>query len=143
MATDGLDTERKTVVTYVPAYQKHEWAEHADRLEMSQSEFVRTMVQAGRREFGVPSDPTDPDGVVSDSDEGTSSRSRTGGGDFEGRVREALTAEEYLSWDELLARLTDDIEGRLDETLQRLQSSNVVQYSGRHGGYTLTGTESR
>lgn len=143
MASEELDTERKTVVTYVPAYQKRRWADHADRLGMSQSEFVRTMVQAGRREFGAPADPAGPDGTVSDSDGGASSRQSTGGEDFESCVREALTAEEYLSWDELLARLTDDIEGRLDETLQRLQSSNVVQYSGRHGGYTLNGAEGR
>jgi hypothetical protein len=138
MATEGLDTERKTVVTYVPAYQKREWGNHADRLGMSQSEFVRTMVQAGRREFGVPADPTS-DGNPGESHEGPPERSgTTGTDDFEDRIREALAAGEYLSWDELLASLTDDIEGRLDDTLQRLQSSNVVKYSGRHGGYTLT-----
>lgn len=132
MASEELDTERKTVVTYVPAYQKREWADHADQLEMSQSEFVRTMVQAGRREFGVPENPTEAEGDAAESPS-------DGMDGFEHRVREALAAEEYLSWDELLATLTDDIEGRLDDTLQRLQSTNVIQYSGRHGGYTLNG----
>jgi len=135
MASEELDTERKTVVTYVPAYQKREWAAHADRFEMSQSEFVRTMVQAGRREFGVPKNPTEAEEGATGS--GADHSSGDGLDGFERRVREALAAEEYLSWDELLATLTDDIEGRLDDTLQRLQSSNVVQYSGRHGGYTL------
>lgn len=137
MAGEGLDTERKTVVTYVPAYQKHEWADHAERLGMSQSEFVRTMVQAGRREFGIPEDPGE--GVPAEE---PSSRAETPRGNgFETRVRKALDSEEYRSWDELVAALTDDIEGRLDDTLQRLQSANEVRYSGRHGGYALTGDE--
>lgn len=136
MATEELDTERKSVVTYVPAYQKTRWAEDADRLGMSQSEFVRTMVQAGRRDFGVPGDPTEAGRDAGDVSEDGSDR--TDGEGFEDRVREALEADGYLSWDDLLARLTDDIEGRLDGTLQRLQSADEVQYSGRHDGYTLT-----
>jgi hypothetical protein len=139
MAAEDVDTERKTVATYVPAYQKREWADHADRLGMSQSEFVRTMVQAGRHEFGVPEDPTKSDGAATEFSGGSSTQS--GGDAVESRVRAALATEEYLSWDELLASLTDDIEGRLDDALQRLQSSNAVQYSGRHGGYTLNGGE--
>lgn len=133
---EELDTERQTVVTYVPAYQKARWAEDADQLGMSQSEFVRTMVQAGRRDFGVPGDPTEAGEDVENVPEGASDR--TDGEGFEDRVREALEVDGHLSWDDLLARLTDDIEGRLDETLQRLQSADEVQYSGRHGGYTLT-----
>lgn len=143
MASEELDTERKTVVTYVPAYQKREWADHADRLGMSQSEFVRTMVQAGRSEFGVPGDPTETSGGTAENRGEPSDRPGGGGDDFESRVQEALATEKYLSWDDLLATLTDDIEGRLDDTLQRLQSSNVVQYSGRHGGYAFTGDERR
>lgn len=45
------DDERKTAKTYIPAYQKEEWKEHADELGMSQSEFIRCMVQAGRKVF--------------------------------------------------------------------------------------------
>ncbi len=141
MPAENVDTERKTVATYVPAYQKREWADHADNLGMSQSEFVRTMVQAGRHEFGAPEDPTESDGTIGDFPEGSSAQS--GEDAVERRVRAALAAEEYLSWDELLATITDDIEGRLDDVLQRLQSSNAVQYSGRHGGYTLSGSEPR
>ena len=102
---------------------------------MRQSEFVRTRVQAGRGDFGVPGDPTEAGGNVE-----TAPNDATGGAEegFEERVREALEVDGHLSWDDLLARLTDDIEGRLDETLQRLQSADEVQYSGRHGGYTLT-----
>ncbi|MUV57556.1 DUF5805 domain-containing protein [Halogeometricum sp. CBA1124] len=129
MTDDTEETERKTVMTYVPAYQKEQWKTHAERLGMSQSEFVRTMVQAGRSDFEIP-DRTHADEEASDDDGG-------GGSEFEGRVLDALSAADHRSWDELLDALTDDIEDRLDETLQDLQAANRVQYSGRHGGYAL------
>ena len=135
MSSDGRDTERATVATYVPAYQKTEWTEHADRLGMTQSEFVRTMVQAGRREFGIPGSGGTDDGTA---DAGSSDATESDADRFEHRVKEALSTNEYLSWDELVASLTDDIESRLDDTLQELQSADVVAYSGRNGGYTLT-----
>lgn len=135
---NGEDTERVAVRTYVPAYQRDEWDDHADRLDMSRSEFVRTMVQAGRRGFlegeadqGSPSVDGEPDG----SENGPAATS--GSGDLETRVVETLSADGYLSWDELLASVTDDVEDRLEATLQDLQSADRVLYSGRNGGYTL------
>lgn len=133
MSTSDRDTERATVATYVPAYQKTEWTEHADQLGMTQSEFVRTMVQAGRREFGVPDSGRTDDGTAD-----AESQQPTEPSGFERQVTEALSASEHLSWDELVATLTDDIESRLDGTLQELQSADIVTYSGQHGGYTLT-----
>ena len=121
--SDSTDTSRATVKTYVPAYQKAEWQSHADDLDMSQSEFVRTMVQAGRKGFDSASEePGSPD-------------SDPGGNALETQVLELLSADTY-SWDELLEAVSDDIESRLDETLEELQATNRVRYSGRHGGYT-------
>ncbi len=54
-------TERAVVRTYVPAYQKAHWQDHADELDMSQSEFVRTMVQAGRSGFEPPESTSSDD----------------------------------------------------------------------------------
>jgi phytoene dehydrogenase-like protein len=119
----GSETESVVVKTYVPPYQKDRWREHADQLGMSQSEFVRTMVQAGRRDFEIPADDEEPPG------EGTSG--------LEPQVKAALDPDDHRSWDELLERVTDDVEDRLEEALSSLQAANVVQYSGRHGGYTL------
>jgi len=120
------DADSVAVKTYVPPYQKERWREHAERLSMSQSEFVRTMVQAGRRDFEVPERTT-----AEESAEGASSG-------LEPQVKEALSREDH-SWDELLSALTDGMEDRLEETLNELQEANVVQYSGRHGGYRLVG----
>ncbi|MFB6122874.1 MAG: DUF5805 domain-containing protein [Haloferacaceae archaeon] len=128
---DDVDTSRTAVKTYVPAYQKDRWRDHADRLDMSQSEFVRTMVQAGRRKFDVPGT----------AETATNQSSEDDGDAFERRVRAALSEGDHRSWDELVERLTGNIEDRLESTLQDLQAANDVQYSGRHDGYTLVSDE--
>jgi hypothetical protein len=131
---EETDTARTSVRTYLPEYQKAEWEEHAEELGMSRSEFVRAMVQAGRRGFldnGSPS--TDPrgNGPETDSD----------GSELEPAVVDVLRDEGPLGWESLLAELTDDVEERLDETLQDLQEADRIRYSGRDGGYTLVDDE--
>lgn len=123
-------TARATVKTYVPAYQKEIWESHAEELGMSQSEFVKTMVQAGRRNYTE----RDLEGTApaADSDaEGTEAE------DLAARVKDALASEGSLTWDALLAEVTDDVESRLEDALDGLQADNAVKYSGREGGYTL------
>jgi hypothetical protein len=120
------DTERKVVKTYVPASQKAQWCEHADELGMSQSEFVRLMIQAGRHDFDLDNE----------SGQERSEDETPRVDDLEDRVLGVL-AGGHCSWDELIEALTEDIEERLETTLQRLQRENRVRYSGRHGGYTV------
>ncbi len=127
------DTTRASVKTYVPKYQKEEWRRHAERLDMSQSEFVRTMVQAGRRDFEVPAPGGEGGGDGGESDDGSEGEALA----LESQVAEVLSSDEYRSWDELVTRLTDDVETRLDDALQSLQSAGRIRYSGREGGYTL------
>jgi hypothetical protein len=141
MSDSEVDTSRTTVRTYVPAYQRDEWDEHAEQLDMSRSEFVRAMVQAGRRGFGDEGDGTAQSAAERGrSEEGGSTDSadaNPGGRPMEERVVGVLSEDEFLSWDELLAALTEDMEERLESALQQLQGSNRVRYSGRNGGYTL------
>lgn len=126
---ENVDTSRKTVKTFVPAYQKEEWKQHAEELDMSQSEFVRTMVQAGRSDFEIE--------PIQSSKQTTNGNDGGGGREFEERVLSVLSESEYPSWDELVDRLVDDIEEQLDESLQQLQRENQVEYSGRHDGYAV------
>ncbi len=138
---DAVDTSRTSVKTYVPAYQKTQWKAHADELGMSQSEFVRTMVQAGRRGFGASPEelqepPNAEPGTTEQTDSAAQQPAETGAlGD---RVLTLLEREGTLSWDDLVEALTDDIEERLDDTMAELQDESKVRYSGRHGGYTLS-----
>lgn len=137
MAVDGdVDAAREHVQTYVPAYQKDEWVEHADRLDMSLSEFVRTMVQAGRSDLS-PEPRGESSAADSEPAGDPSSDSEPRGRGLEDRVEAILSDGEFYDWDELVAALTDDVEDRLEEALQELQSQDRVRYSGRNGGYAL------
>jgi hypothetical protein len=132
--TGEADSERTRVQTYVPRYQKDVWQDHADDLEMTQSEFVRTMVQAGRRGFlsnAEPGDDSQPPG-------GASSEPDPEGERIEEAVTDLLGREGPLDWDQLVERLTADVEDRLDDALAALQDANRLRYSGRDGGYVLT-----
>ncbi|MDY6819676.1 MAG: DUF5805 domain-containing protein [Halobacteriales archaeon] len=129
--TDEDATDRVSVTTYVPRYQKEEWLDHADSLEMNQSEYLAAMVQAGRRKFG-PDEHT----ATQTTNDPTPTES-TQGADLEERVLDILATDGHTDWDELLDALTGRIEDRLETTLDELQSEDRIRYSGRHGGYTL------
>lgn len=137
MATDGdVDTTRAHVQTYVPEYQKEAWAQEADAMDMTLSEFVRSMVQAGRSDVTDSLAGGKPTGEVGTSATPSSDPEPQGKG-LEDRVVDILDADEFYEWDELLDALTTDIEDRLEDALQELQAEGAVQHSGRNGGYTL------
>ncbi|WP_121742964.1 DUF5805 domain-containing protein [Natronorubrum halophilum] len=127
------DDDRVAVKTYVPRHQKEVWQAQADELEMSQSEFVRTMVQAGRTNFEIP--------AIDSTAETTASPGTEANDDFADRILEVLQRTDALGWDGLVDALVDDVEAELDDELQRLQDENRVRYSGREGGYVVTNDE--
>lgn len=126
--------ERVTVSTYVPAYQRDAWREHADELGMSQAEFVRSMVQAGRRKFAPDVGETNGD---TSPGEGGSPGATPGVDGLENRLLDLLREEEVLDWDELVTELTGDLEHRIEEALDTLQDDNRVRHRPRQGGYAL------
>jgi len=126
---EQTETERSTVMTYVPAYQKAEWKAHAETLGMSQAEYVRTMVQAGRKGFELNAGTPDL--------EGSSPPSDPRGSGLETRVLDAFNSAEVLSWETMVDSLSSNFEDRLEETLESLQDDNRIRYSGREGGYRL------
>lgn len=131
MSTESDGTETVQVKTRVPTYQREAWREAADRLEMSQSEFVRTMVQAGRSGL----EGAESTGQPSNREEAPSEESTPGVNGLEERVLATLDSGGAVSWDELVEELVGDFEERLEEVLQ---ASDRVRYSGREGGYVLT-----
>ncbi|WP_440990213.1 DUF5805 domain-containing protein [Haloarchaeobius baliensis] len=130
------ETARTAVRTYVPTYQKQRWSEEAEELDMSRSEFVRTMVQAGRRSFDLDESP-DSDGAGGANE---SIADGPAGAELADRVLAILHArDEPQTWDDLVAAVTNDVEDRLDEALGTLQEEGELRYSGRDGGYVPTG----
>ena len=126
------DSETVQVKTRVPAHQRAAWREAADELGMSQSEFVRTMVQAGRSGFETANEC---DGS-SNPEEAHSPDADPRGDALEARVHETLSANEAVDWDELVDAVLGDFEDRLDRITQE---SDDIRYSGRKGGYVLDG----
>jgi len=115
--------ERAPVKTYVSPDEKAQWRAHADELEMSLAEYVRTMINAGKRNFDLEPVETLPSG------------SNPRGQSLETRVLQAV-GEEYRSWADLETRFDDVDPDRLSEVLQDLQADNRIEHDGRHGGYT-------
>jgi hypothetical protein len=135
MATDGdVDTSRARIQTYVPSYQKAEWQAHADELDMSLSEFVRSMVQAGRRGFSE-AHRTESAPQSENPGEGEYSDDNPRGEHLEDRVLSILDDGGCYDWNELLDAVTDDVETRLEEALETLQDRGEIKHSGRKGGY--------
>lgn len=120
--------DRVTVKTGVPRHQKDIWADHADDLDMSQAEFVRTMVQAGRRDFEL------------ESVENQTPAPDPGGNVLRDRILERLSAESSLTFDELVDSLTRDIETELERLLEELDDEGVVDVSPR-GRLSLAGAQ--
>lgn len=132
MSSDADGTETVQVKTRVPAHQRAAWRDAADELEMSQSEFVRTMVQAGRSGF----EAADETGSTSSPEEDGSRGSDPRGDALEARVREALSNGDAIGWDDLVEAVLGDFEQRLEEITQE---ADDIRYSGREGGYVLDG----
>lgn len=130
----GDEAERVAVQTYVPTYQRELWAEDAERMNVSQSEFVRMMVQAGRNDFDLPSIREQDEDVP---DTAQTSDARNGGDLIRERVLDVLSPDNPRDWDELVDALTEELETELDHALEELQQDNVVRYSGRQGGYVI------
>lgn len=65
--------ERVSMKVRLPQWQKEQWVDHADRLDMTHSEFLRSMVQAGRRGFSenesVSTDTTTSEKQASEGDD--------------------------------------------------------------------------
>lgn len=137
----ATESDRVAVQTYVPAEQRTVWRQEAEDLDMSQAEYVRTMVQAGRRGFDLNSADESFYTNSTNAVEQEISDASPGVDELNRRVLDVLRGAEFADWETILAGVTDDIEDRLEETLDELQSQNRIRYSGRHGGYTVIDDE--
>ena len=119
---DG-DTERKAMRTYVPAYQKQEWVKHAQELNMSHSEYIRCMVQAGRK------------GFVAKDEEAVTKDATPRGKAIDEHLLEVLKSGPK-SWNELSTVILDETE----RVLNSFQEESIVSQS-RDGIWAITDDE--
>jgi hypothetical protein len=124
--------DRVSVQTYVPADQREMWRQEAADMDMSQAEYVRSMVQAGRRSF----DLGDGDGETSETrEDGGPPDATPGVSGLKDRILEVVRAEGVAAWDDVRAGVTNDIDQRIEDALSELQADGVIRYSGRRDGY--------
>lgn len=114
----------KTVKTTVSPDLKSDWADDADHFDMSQSEFVRTMVQAGRHWFDL------------ESSEARSPDANPGGNALEDRVLAILRDHDEISFEDIVDEVTKGIERDVDAILQSLDDDGLVHHSNVDG-YSL------
>ena len=124
-------TERVSVQTYVPADQREMWRQEAADMDMSQAEYVRSMVQAGRRGFDLVGDGERK------AEDRSSSDVHPGDSALKDRILEVLRNAEVADWDDVRDGVTDDIDERIDGALSALQAEDVIRYSGRRDGYVV------
>lgn len=110
---------RVAVKTYVPAEQKQIWEDHAGEMNMTMSEFIRTMVQSGRSPFTV--EPTQ------------TSDANPRGDDLETAIHDILQTGP-ATFDDLSEQIIGNLEEQLDRTLMEMDH---VVVSGRTGEYRL------
>lgn len=121
------DTDREATVAVqctVPEYQRQEWEQHAEDLDMSLSEFLRCMTQAGRNGFTAQSNEA--------STESNQTRNSTEIVEFD--LLAFIREHGPIDWDDIMTALEADVETYLNS----LQTDGSVVYSGQAGGYVVT-----
>jgi hypothetical protein len=125
--------DRVSVQTYVPAGQREVWRQEAAEMDMSQAEYVRSMVQAGRRGFDLVGSG---ERTVT-AEERSSPDVHPGDSALKDRILEVCRTAEVADWDDVRDGVTDDIHERIDDALSELQAEDVIRYSGRRDGYVV------
>lgn len=116
-----LDEKNDAVQVTVPDHQLEEWDELAEKNDMSRSMFVRSCVEAGRKQLALL-DPTEQE----DSKD-----------TVESKIIESLQQEDVLDAEELVERVFEPVQTEVYDTIEELDDSNRITYSARDGGYTL------
>lgn len=105
--------EKKRVKTSAPVEQVEIWEEEAEKMNVTRAEYIRLMMQAGRRQFPI-CENGDGDG---------------GGIDIGEQVMTALREHETLQWDELVQEAVGDIEEQVEDVIRDLEDDGKVEVS--------------
>ena len=123
---DPPESDGESVEITVPPNLLAAWEHRARKAKLSVSEYVVRMAEAGRMSVQM-----EPSGVGDDAGTTMSVEQLTDD------VVERLRHEDAVSWEQLLETISSNLEGNLEEALERLQEDDVVRYSGLEGGYKL------
>lgn len=113
--------KRKRVRTSAPESQIGTWEAEAEAMNVTRAEYIRLMIQAGRRQF--PACETD-----NDESEGIQ---------VEMRVLDALEENGELTWGELVEEAVGDVEDKVEDAIEELEEQGRVSVSLRENTVSL------
>lgn len=103
----------KYIKLSVPEHLCEKWDEDADKYADSRSEFIRMMVEAGRKKFKAIEEEADESNSLGET------------------VLEIVESNEGAAPEEIL----DELEQEMMTELERLDNSGEINYSPKEGGY--------
>lgn len=113
--------KRKRIRTSAPEEQIDQWEKEADEMNVTRAEYMRLMIQAGRRQFPVCDTGNDQsDGI-----------------NVENRVLDALEEHGELTWEELIETAIGDVEDKVESTIEELDAQGKVSISLRDNTVSL------
>lgn len=119
MSSDDRDADETTTYASasLPEWQKQQWEQEADKMNMTLSCYTRTMVEAGRSKLSLDEDQ--PSGEFTTRN-------------LEDQIREAIDKEGPLTWETLVETVFQNMEDRIDKTASEMSDVTV-----KKGKYTL------
>lgn len=118
-------SDDKPLNVTVPAYQREIYDDEADQLGFdSRAAYIRSMINAGRRDFGL-----NPKGSTQDS----ASLDAL----IEARITTLLQDADGLTKDEVVAELEAEIEAVATDVLDRLDDDGTIDYDVQQNGFVM------
>ena len=138
------------VTVYIPENQRDDWQEEADAMDMSQSEFVASMTNAGRKKFDVDVEPDETDSELRASRDYYRREMEKERREKErleeqlhGGERQAITnfieANPGVSYQEIVEHVVDTVPGRVSDYLEEMNGQSI--WNGRNGYTPIDGDE--
>jgi chaperonin GroEL (HSP60 family) len=147
-----MSSDSQIAATYIPQQQYTRWKSRADALDMSVSEFIKSMVEAGNKKFEAT---VEPDETASELREQrnhyqqelkkTQKRvsrleTRLNRGE-KAEVRRFVESNPGANFEEITTHLVETVPERANELLESLEGESVRMDSDRY--YPATATDER
>ena len=124
--------EQRKIGPYIPT----EWVEEAAQSEVSNAEWYRRMIRAGRRQWGYDhiEEPEEP-GLQFDEPGQASDHPA---GDLRESILRNLSTTDGVDQEELAELLLDDLQDQMEVALQDLKDDGKVDIDLNKGGWIKT-----
>lgn len=126
---DSKATNKKVVKTQIPAYQKQDWKDHAQELDMTLSEYLRCMVQRGRTAYAMDN--------LEDASKDTNPR----GNNAKDRLLDILQVDTPVRFEQIIESYATNIEIEVEDALIELADEERIHQTPRGGWIKIEGND--